>query len=173
MGLSPDFEIRPAREADLPGIHRIYNDAILTTTATWDETPWPFSRRELWWNEHVTDPTTPVFVAIRGGEVVGFSYLSWYRQKSGYRFTREDTIYIDPAVHRMGAGRALLAPVVAAAREHGIRSVLAIIEASNVASIELHRGFGFVPAGTLHPVGFKFGRWLDSTTMELLLAGPG
>ncbi len=166
MGLSANFEIRPAREADLPGIHRIYNDAILTGTATWDEAPWPFSRRELWWNDHVTDATTPVFVAIRAGAVVGFSYLSWYRQKSGYRFTREDTIYVDPAVHRMGAGRALLAPVVAAARDLGMRNVLAI------ASIELHRGFGFQPVGTLHEVGFKFGRWLDSTTMELLLPGP-
>ncbi len=161
--------IRPATEADLPGIHRIYNDAILTTTATWDEQPWPFSRRQAWWREHAADPTSPVFVADARGEVLGFSYLSWYRQKSGYRFTREDTVYIHPAMHRRGLGRALLAPIVDSARANGIRSVLAVIEASNAASIALHRQFGFEPAGTLHQSGFKFGRWLDSVVMELLL----
>jgi phosphinothricin acetyltransferase len=163
--------VRDATAADLPRIHAIYNEAILTTTATWDEEPWPFEQRQEWWREHQADPTTPVLVAEVDGEVAGFSYLSWYRKKSGYRFTREDTVYIDPAYHRRGLGRALMAPLIDRARGLGLHVVIASIEASNDASIALHRSLGFELVGREREVGFKFGRWLDSVYMQVILPG--
>lgn len=161
--------IRPAVRADLPGIHAIYNDAILNTTATWDEEPWPFERREAWWAEHEADPTTPVLVADANGTVAGFSCLSWYRPKRGYRFTREDTIYVHPDWQGRGLGRALLSALIERARELGLHVLLAVIEATNEPSIRLHASLGFEVVGTERETGFKFGRWLDATTMQLTL----
>jgi phosphinothricin acetyltransferase len=167
--MSEPAVIRPATEADLQRILDIYNDAILTTTATWDEAPWTMERRREWWKDHAADPTTPVLVADCAGEVAGFSYLSWYRPKSGYRFTREDTVYVDPLFHGQGLGRALLGALMDEARRLGMHAVIASIEASNEASIALHRSFGFEMVGTEREVGFKFNRWLDSVYMEALL----
>jgi phosphinothricin acetyltransferase len=45
--------------------------------------------------------------------------------------------------------------------------MVAVIGGSdNAKSIGLHTAMGFVPAGLLRSVGFKFGRWLDSVLMQ-------
>lgn len=161
--------VRPATEGDLPAIQRIYNHAILNTVATWDLEPWPDERRLAWFEEHSGDRSQPVLVAELEGEIAGFAYLSEYRPKVGYRHTREDTVYIDERFHRRGVGRALLHALIEDARHLEVHVLLAVIEASNEASIALHREAGFVVAGHMHQTGRKFGRWLDSMIMELHL----
>lgn len=159
--------IRAATEADLPRIHAIYNDAVLTTTATWDYEPWAWEKREGWWREHEADPTCPVFVAFVAGEVAGFSYLSHFSEKVGYRFTRSDTIYVDPAMHRQGLGLTLLSSVVEHARAGGMRAVIGGIEATNEPSLRLHERLGFVESARLRAVGYKFGRWVDLVYVQI------
>ncbi len=157
--------VRTANEPDLRAIHTIYNDAIRTTTATWDEEPWTMARREAWFAEH--DASTPVLVAECEGLIAGFAYLTRMSAKSGWRFTREDTIYIDPAYHRRGIGRALLSALLDRARELGLRLIVATISADNSASIALHERMGFELVGTLHHSGYKFGQWLDTSYYQL------
>ena len=159
--------IRPAVEADLEALNRIFNNEVLRGTATWDEEPWSIERRRAWLAEH--DDSTPVLVAEADGLVAGFAYLSYYRRQSGYRFTRENTVYVDPPHHRRGIGRRLLAALIAEARRAGMHAIIAMIEAENEASIALHRELGFEAIGRLREVGFKFGRWLDDVEMLLLL----
>lgn len=163
--------IRPANETDLAPINRIYNREIETGTATWDIDPWTIERRREWWTEH-GDPLQPVLVAERGGEVVGFAYLTLMSQKHGWRFTREDTIYIDEAHRGHGIGKTLLAALLDTARELGVRLVVASITSTNETSIRLHQQFGFVTMGTLHNAGLKFGQWLDTTYMQVDLGEP-
>jgi phosphinothricin acetyltransferase len=51
--------------------------------------------------------------------------------------------------------------------------MIAIIgDTGNAASIALHRRHGFALMGTLHAVGFKLGRWVDTVLMQRAL-GPG
>jgi phosphinothricin acetyltransferase len=69
-------------------------------------------------------------------------------------------------------GDALLAAVVERARILGVHCVIGVIEASNLASIRLHLNHGFEEAGTVRDAGRKFGRWLDITTVQLVLPGP-
>ena len=161
--------IRAAERGDLEAINRIYNHDILHGTATWDEQPWPIEQREAWFAEH--DATTPVLVAEMDGGVAGFAYLSWYRPKTGYRYTREDTIYMDEAYRGLGIGNALLGALLDRARELDLRCIIGVITSDNAASIALHRRHGFEDTGTVRQVGYKFGRWLDSVTMQLLLPG--
>ena len=69
-----------------------------------------------------------------------------------------------------GVGRRLLAAVIEAARDAGMRQMVAVIgDPANVASVRLHRGWGFADVGTLRDVGFKFGRWLDTVLMQRTL----
>jgi phosphinothricin acetyltransferase len=164
-----DALIRTARAEDIPAIQRIYNREILEGVATWDIEPWSDAVRAAWLDEHLADPTLPVVVADLEGDVAGFAYFTTYRGKVGYRYTRETSVYVDPRYHRHGLGRALMASQIATARRVGLHALMAVIEASNEASIALHRELGFVEVARKREVGRKFGRWLDSVEMQLLL----
>ena len=115
----------------------------------------------------------PYLVAERGGRVVGYCYAGPFRPRAGYRFTLEDSIYIDATETGRGIGRALLEPVLARCAERGYRQMVAVIGGrETVASIRLHEALGFTHSGVLSAVGFKFGRWVDIVMMQRAL-GPG
>jgi phosphinothricin acetyltransferase len=115
----------------------------------------------------------PYFVAERAGKIVGYSYAGPYRPRIGYRFSLEDSIYIDPGEVGRGIGRALLARVIERSSELGYRQMIAVIGGSEtLPSIRLHAALGFAHIGLFPGVGFKFGRWIDSVYMQRAL-GPG
>lgn len=162
--------VRPASADDLPAVHRLYNDEVLGGVATWDIEPWSWERRVEWFAEH--DENTPVLVAEQDRQVVGFAYLSIYRPKPGYGCTRENTIFVDPRFHRAGIGRLLLGALIEEARRIGMHTLVAWIESENVGSIELHRSLGYTVIGTERETGFKFGRWLNTVEVQLMLREP-
>ncbi|MGH2625359.1 MAG: GNAT family N-acetyltransferase [Anaerolineales bacterium] len=168
MTTATGVSTRHATIEDLATIQRIYDDAILTTTATWDEEPWTWERRLAWWEEH-NNPLEPTLVAELEGVVAGFAYLTRYSAKSGWRFTREDTIYIDAARRGQGVGRVLLRALIDEARRIGIHLIVASITTENSASIQLHASLGFEAAGAFREAGYKFGRRLDTCFMQLVL----
>ena len=171
MGNAVAVAVRAAREQDLDAINRIYNDEILTGVATWDELPWTLEQRRAWFADH--GPLTPILVAeSEPGLVIGFAYLSLMSQKRGWRFSREDTIYLDPVYRGQGIGKILLGALLDEARRLGLRLIIASITSTNVASIELHRRFGFETLGSLNNAGYKFGEWRDTTYMQLDLGQP-
>jgi phosphinothricin acetyltransferase len=108
-----------------------------------------------------------VFVAEVDREVAGFSYLSHFRSKIGYRFTREDTVYIDPGLHRRGLGMSLLSAVIEHALAGGMRALVGGIVSSNEPSLRLHERLGFVETARMPAVGYKFGQWLDLVLVQL------
>jgi phosphinothricin acetyltransferase len=66
------------------------------------------------------------------------------------------------ASHRgRGIGSLLLPPLLEAAASRGIHSIIAVVDASNEASLRLHARFGFTQVGHFREVGHKFDRWLD------------
>jgi phosphinothricin acetyltransferase len=105
------------------------------------------------------------------GCVVGYSYASSYRPRPGYRYTVENSVYVDLSLQRRGIGRALLSTLISACETQGFRQMIAVIgDSQNVGSIALHRALGFVHIGTMPNIGFKFGRWLDSVLMQRTLS---
>jgi L-amino acid N-acyltransferase YncA len=115
----------------------------------------------------------PYLVAEQDGRVVGYCYASPFRMRSAYRFTLEDSIYIDAAEVGRGIGRALLEPLLARSAELGYRQMVAVIGGSDsVPSIRLHERLGFARTGLLPAIGFKFGQWVDTVLMQRAL-GPG
>ncbi len=161
--------VRAAASADIPAILAIYNDAVLTTTASFDYEPRTLEAQTAWFEEH-TAKNLPVFVAEDGAQrVAGWSSLSHFRPRPGYHFTAEDSVYVAPEQRGQGLGKLLLAPVIQAAREGGFRTVIAVVDATNAASLRLHESLGFQRAGYFKDVGWKFDRWLDLVFMQLLL----
>lgn len=165
--------VRRAVREDCRAILDIYNDAVLTTTASYDYEPRSLEHRLEWFDAHQRDDYS-VLVAeqkLANGEsqVVGWAALNRYHDRMGYRFTAENSVYVAAAARGGGVGKALLGPLVEAARARGLHAILAVIDAENEASIRLHARFGFERVGLFRQVGFKFGRWLDVAYLERLL----
>ncbi|MFF4397442.1 GNAT family N-acetyltransferase [Streptomyces sp. NPDC001480] len=160
--------VRPARSADVDVIRAIRNHAIEHSTALWTQTPQSPAEGAAWLAVHLERGSA--FVAEVEGDVVGFAVYGPWRDLDGYRHTVEDSVYVREDRHGLGVGSALLAALIASAREAGHHVVIAGIEAENTASIRLHERFGFHHVGTVPEVGTKFGRWLDLTIMRLALS---
>jgi L-amino acid N-acyltransferase YncA len=161
--------IRAATPADIAAIAGIYRPAVLTGTASFELEP-PGDDEMLRRFRAITDAGYPYFVAELDGRVAGYAYVNAYRTRPAYRFTVEDSVYIASDAQGQGVGRALLDRLTSTCRDGGFRLMIAVIgDSSQFASISLHRRAGFRFCGTIHSVGYKFGRWLDSVIMELPL----
>lgn len=160
--------LRDATTDDLDAILRIHNEAIATSLAIWMDEPDDLAERYRWFEEHAA-LAFPILVWDEDGAVVGYGTYSGWRARSGYRFTVEDSVYIDQSFHGRGIGRAIVTELIARARAQGMHSMLADIEASNTPSITLHESLGFVREGTLCQIGTKFGTWLDLAILRLPL----
>ena len=161
------LRIRRAVETDLEPINAIYNREVEHGIATWELDPWPLARRVEWFRAR--DHEEPVLVAERDGTLVGFAYLTKYRGRRGYRFTRENTVFVAPAHQRRGIGRVLLGALIGEARALGLHTLVAFIDEENAGSIELHAVLGYRRVGAERETGHKFDRWRSSVEMQLML----
>ena len=161
--------VRDARDADLARIAEIYAAYVLTSVATFEETP-PDTDEMRARFARIAGLGLPWLVADDGGLVQGYAYAGPFRDRSAYRFAVEDSIYVAPGLTRRGYGSALLAELIRRCEALGKRQMIAVIGGSgSVGSIGLHGGLGFRVAGVLPSVGFKFGAWEDSVLMTLAL----
>ena len=103
------------------------------------------------------------------GEIVGWAALSPWRDRSAYRFSVENSVYVRHDLHGRGIGSGLVADLIERGRAAGLRTIVAGIDAEQPASIALHERFGFETTGHMKQVGYKFGRWLDVVFMQLML----
>lgn len=161
-----DITIRDATEADLPGIMDIYNDAVVNTTAIWNEAVVDLANRKAWFDAR-RERGFPVLVALRGKQVIGYASYGDWRAFDGYRHTVEHSVYVRKDTRGTGTGGKLMKALIDRAAFNGVHVMIAGIEAENTASIKLHEKFGFRVVGRFSEVGIKFGRWLDLTCMEL------
>jgi phosphinothricin acetyltransferase len=161
--------LRAATARDIAAIAAIYRPAVLHGTASFETEP-PGEAEMLRRFQAIAADGYPYFVAELGGQVVGYAYASAYRTRPAYRYTVEDSIYIAPEAQGKGIGRHLLKALIEASTAGGWRLMVAVIgDSRNYGSIALHRSAGFTFCGTIHSVGYKFSRWLDSVVMELPL----
>ena len=121
--------------------------------------------------EAIVGAGMPYLVAVIDARVVGYGYASAFRTRSAYRYTLENSIYIDPRALGQGVGTALLDELIVRCRKGPWRQMLAVIgDSANAASIGVHRKAGFRQVGLFERVGYKHGRWVDSVIMQLELS---
>lgn len=157
--------IRDYTDADLGRLTAIYNDAVLNTTAIWNDRTVDEADRARWVTVRL-DLGYPVLIADIDGEAAGYATFGDFRAFEGFRYTVEHSIYVDGAYRRRGIARALLPALVERARIIGKHAMIGGIAADNDASLKLHAEAGFVEVGRLPEVGRKFDRWLDLVFMQ-------
>ena len=160
------LEIRPAIAADLAFVTDIYAEAVSFGTATFELVPPDLAEMTRRF-QALVDGGFPYFVAVLEGRVAGYAYAGPYRPRPAYRFTVENSVYLQPAIHGRGIGQQLLQRLIAECAARGFRQMIAVIgDSANAASIGVHSRCGFRMIGTHPNVGLKFGRWLDTVMMQ-------
>ena len=163
------LQIRPTTPADLPAITAIYRHAVLTGTATFELEPPDLAEMTRRYDALMSEGF-PYIVATLDGVVVGYAYAGPYRARPAYRFSVENSIYLDPAAQGKRIGTQLMEVLITESEKRGYRLMVAVIgDSANAASIGVHTRAGFKMVGTLENVGLKFGRWLDTVLMQLPL----
>lgn len=160
--------IRNYQKSDAAAILDIINYNILNATALYD-----YSIRSLDQQEAIIEAKLnsgfPVIVAENEDGIVGFGMYSEFRFREAYKFTVEHSVYVNQNCQGLGIGKLLLTELIQMAKKQGLHTMIGVIDAENQNSIDFHHRFGFKTVGIIKESGFKFGRWLDSVFVQLIL----
>jgi len=156
--------IRPAKIDDLNAITEIYNEAILTTDATFDIEPKTAAEQRVWFTNH--GPKNPILVAELDDIVVGWASLSEWSDRCAYADTAEISMYVKEGFRGKGIGRRLLEEIIREGEKVGLHTVVARITEGNSESVHLHESVGFEHIGVMKEIGQKLGRLLDVRIMQ-------
>lgn len=158
----------PGRDADAVAV--IYRPAIETSVASF-EAPAP-DGVEMARRIRATLQRTPWLVAEEGTELVGYAYAAQHRERAGYRWSVDVSVYVAAGAQERGIGRALYTELFDLIRRQGFVNAYAGIALPNPASVALHERFGMRLIGVYERVGFKFDRWVDVAWYGVRLAEP-
>ncbi|TCL87667.1 phosphinothricin acetyltransferase [Curtobacterium sp. PhB142] len=161
--------VRDCGPRDLDVVHALHVDAVLHSTAIWQEEPHPRAYFDGWLAERQGDGY-PVLVAEVDGTVAGYATYSQWRPHHGYRLTVEHSVYVVESFRGRGIASTLMRSLVERAAAEGRHVMMAGICSTNTGSIALHEKLGFATIAVVPEVGRKFDRWLDLTLMRLPLA---
>jgi len=162
------INIRKAQLSDIKGITEIYNEAILTTNATFDTELKTLTEQRKWFRAH--GPRNPILVAEENEKIVGWASLSEWSTRCAYADTVEISLYIAQTHRHKGIGKLLMKSLIEEGNKIGLHTVLSRITGGNEVSVRLHLQFGFKHIGTMKEVGNKNGQLLDVDMMQLMLA---
>jgi len=162
--------IRDAKADDIPEIAAIYAHHVLHGTGTFEVEP-PTEAEIAERLAKIQGQGWAWLVAeADDGTLLGYAYYAQFRDRSAYRHTAENAIYVRDNVRGQGVGKALVQVLLERAEASGFRQMLAVIgDSENTGSIGLHISLGFRQAGVLKAVGVKFGRWIDVVMMQRAL----
>ena len=166
-----ELRIRPCEPADLGAVLEIYNEQVMSSTATFDVEP-RSDEAQREWAKQFRHPFV-LLVAEGDGEIAGWGCLHPFGAKPGYRFTAENSVYVRDRSRAGGVGRSLLKALVQLGLANGFHSIIARIAGDNPASVRLHESMGFERIGCEREVGQKFGQWIDVIVMQLMLGEAG
>lgn len=155
------MHVRPAREADFPGVLQIVNREIEHGFAHFGTTPNTEQDCRAWLADQARLPWLVATGDRPESPVLGYARATRWKERQAYDLTVEIGIYVRPDAQNRGMGKALYRELLPTLRRLGYRTVLAGIALPNPASIRLHESVGMTRAGTLPKVGCKRGRWID------------
>ena len=159
------MKIRPATEADLPGMFAIYDEQVLHGTATFDTEPKTPAERLAWFRDDGKGKY-PILVAEISGQVAGWARLYAWSVRCAYARAAENAVYVHKDRRGQGIGRALLEALIAECPTSGVSLLIARVVEGNEGSRKLHEAMGFQTIGVMRKVGEKFGRLLDVRLMD-------
>ena len=164
------LNFRKIRNGDIKKILVIYNYHIKNGLGNFEEKEVDY---DIFFKfvKKIENLDLPFVVCEHNKDIIGFAYLNSFRNKSGYRFTFENSIYVDNKFTGKGVGSKLLENLLKVSEKYDkIKTIIAIIgDRNNKSSIKIHKKNGFNYIGTLKKVGFKNGNWVDSIYMQKII----
>lgn len=166
-----DINIRIATVKDAEQLLKIYAPYIESTAITFEyEVP---SVEEFAGRIKRVLSKYPYLVAEQDGELLGYAYVSSFKERAAYAWAVETSIYVDQKARNKGIGGKLLHALEAILKEQGILNVNACIaypeaedEYLTKNSVEFHAHLGYRLVGEFHQCGYKFDRWYNMVWME-------
>lgn len=161
----------PVQLQDAPGICEIYNWYILHSTATFEEEIISSDemRRRI---EVVISAGYPWWVARQSNQILGYAYANRWKDRSGYRFSVETTVYLAHDQGGKGLGSQLYSQLFDILKQQGYRTAIGGIALPNDPSVALHEKMGMHKVAHFQSVGFKQDRWIDVGYWQKTLQTP-
>ena len=159
--------LKKITDKDLLSALKIYNYYILNSFANFEEKSLSFRTFKNLYNNSRKNKL-PFIIAMKDKNILGLAFVNKFREKSGYRFTYEHSIYVNPKLIKNGYGSIILAELITQCKKNKqIKNLIAVIGGSNnVASIKIHKKNGFKNIGTIIKAGYKKNKWIDSVYMQ-------
>ena len=151
----------------LKDAHKIYNYYIVNSYSNFEEKKITFNQFNNNYKNTIKNKL-PYLVALSENKVVGLAYLNKFREKSGYRFAFENTIYVHEKHTKQGIGFKLLKELLYVSKNNkNIKLIVAVIgSVDSKGSIKLHEKLGFKKTGVLRKIGFKNNKWIDAIFLQ-------
>jgi phosphinothricin acetyltransferase len=160
-----EIHLRRYQLEDTQAILDIINYNILHSTALYD-----YNIRTLEQQQAIIDDKLaknfPIVIAENEGVVAGFGMYGEFRFKEAYKFTVEHSVYVNNAFQGKGIGKVILEQLIDIAKEQGVHTMIAVIDAENESSVAFHEKYDFKIVGVIKESGWKFERWLHSVFMQ-------
>jgi phosphinothricin acetyltransferase len=156
--------VRAMTAADADAVLAIYQSGLDGGDASFEHTApdWPaFDTAKLPGHRFVAVDDT--------GTVLGWVAVSPVSARAVYAGVVEHSVYVDPAAHGRGVGRALLDALIASTEAAGIWTIQSGVFPENTASLAMHRAAGFRTVGIRERVGrhtAQGNRWRDVVFLE-------
>jgi len=157
--------IRRGNLSDSAGIAMLINHEIRSGLAIWRYAERTDDDIQNMLSERIASESA-LYVAESDGQIVGWTSYGSFRAGEGYSRTMEHSVHITPSYQRQGIARELMSKLLSHADAAGVHSLIGAIEATNTASLTLHKNLGFEEVGRLPEVGWKFDQWLSLVLMQ-------
>ena len=157
-------------ERDAPWVAAIYRPAVEVSIATFEEVPPGAEAMEA--RMRATLARTPWLVMDDGSALSGYAYAAQHRERPGYRWAVDISVYVHGDMQGRGIGRRLYDELLDILRRQRFVNAYAGIALPNPASVALHEAIGMRRIGVYERVGHKFGRWVDVAWYGMHLADP-
>jgi phosphinothricin acetyltransferase len=157
-------------DRDAAAVAAIYRPAIETTIASFEEVP-P-DTAEMARRMRTILARTPWLVMDDGSSVAGYAYAGPHKERRGYRWSVDISVYVADGHQGRGIGRRLYDELLAILRRQRFVNAYAGIALPNPASVALHEAIGMRRVGVYERIGFKMGAWHDVAWYGLRLTDP-
>jgi phosphinothricin acetyltransferase len=159
--------IRQAGEKDAKELLKIYTPFILNSGIT-QETEVP-AEQEFQQRITETIKERPWLVCEINGEIAGYAYAGKHRERKGYQWCTEPSVYVAEKFYRHGVASALYTALFEILILQGYVNAYAVITLPNEKSVAFHESFGFTYLTTYKKIGYKLGQWHDVGWWQLQL----
>ncbi len=162
--------IRPVTAKDAASILEIYRPYVLDTPISFEVEPPTLKEIE----QRILNITAkfPWIVMEEENSIIGYAYVSEFKNRKAYDWSVESTVYIKQGYHRKGIGKKLYQELLIKLYDLGVVNVIGGITLPNQSSVKLHESFGFKQVAQFKDAGFKSGHWWDVGYWQLQLQRP-